>query len=72
METQIFIHAKNVISKKSSKKIYQNPSRFYNSVTNFKFQHKPKYHLPNQSTICTSFCKQIYFMHPFGLKGDMN
>jgi hypothetical protein len=23
----------------------QNPSRYYNSVTNIKFQHKPKYHL---------------------------
>jgi hypothetical protein len=35
---------KNIISKKSSKK-NQNPSRFYNFVTNLKFQHKPKYHL---------------------------
>jgi hypothetical protein len=32
-------------SKKSSKR-NQNPSRsYYNSITNFKFQHKPKYHL---------------------------
>jgi hypothetical protein len=23
----------------------QNPSRYYNSITNLKFQHKPKYHL---------------------------
>jgi len=23
----------------------KNPSRYYNSVTNLKFQHKPKYHL---------------------------
>jgi hypothetical protein len=23
----------------------QNPSRYYNSVTNLKVQHKPKYHL---------------------------
>jgi len=23
----------------------QNPSRHYNSITNLKFQHKPKYHL---------------------------
>jgi hypothetical protein len=23
----------------------KNPSRYYNSITNFKFQHKPKYHL---------------------------
>jgi hypothetical protein len=31
---------KNIILKKN-----QNPSRHYNSETNFKFQHKPKYHL---------------------------
>jgi hypothetical protein len=36
---------KNIIFKKSSKKT-QNPSRYYNSITNLKFQHKPKYHLP--------------------------
>jgi hypothetical protein len=35
---------KNMIFKKSSKKD-QNPSRYYNSITNLKFQHKPKYHL---------------------------
>jgi hypothetical protein len=23
----------------------QNPSRYYNSITNLKYQHKPKYHL---------------------------
>jgi hypothetical protein len=35
----------NIIFKKSSKR-NQNPSRYYyNSITNFKFQHKPKYHL---------------------------
>ncbi len=34
----------NVIFKKSSKR-NQNPSRYYNSVTNLKFQHKLKYHL---------------------------
>jgi hypothetical protein len=31
-------------SKKSSKR-NQNPSRYYNFVTNCKFQNKPKYHL---------------------------
>jgi hypothetical protein len=37
---------KNVIFKKSSSKRNQNPSRYYNSITNLKFQqHKPKYHL---------------------------
>jgi hypothetical protein len=35
---------KNIIFKKSSK-TNQNPSRYYNSTTNLKFQHKPKYHL---------------------------
>jgi hypothetical protein len=35
---------KNVIFKKSSKR-NENASRYYNSVTNLKFQHKPKYHL---------------------------
>jgi hypothetical protein len=32
------------LHKKSSKR-NQNPSRYYNSITNLKFQHKPKYHL---------------------------
>jgi hypothetical protein len=35
---------KNIIFEKSSKR-NQNPSRYYNSVTNLKFQHKPKYHI---------------------------
>jgi hypothetical protein len=36
---------KNVIFKKSSKS-KQNPSRYYNSITNLKLsQHKPRYHL---------------------------
>jgi len=35
---------KNVLVKKSSKE-NQNPSRYYNSTTNLKLQHKPKYHL---------------------------
>jgi hypothetical protein len=34
---------KNIIFKRSSKR-NQNPSRYYNSMINFKFQHKPKYH----------------------------
>jgi hypothetical protein len=29
---------------KSSKR-NQNPSKYYNSITNLKFEHKPKYHL---------------------------
>jgi hypothetical protein len=44
METQIFHHEKNIIFKKSSEKT-QNPSRYYDSITDLKFQHKPKYHL---------------------------
>jgi len=35
---------KNIIFKKSSTR-NQNPSRYYNSTTNLKFQLKPKYHL---------------------------
>jgi hypothetical protein len=35
---------KNIIFKKSFKR-NQNPSRYYNSITNLKFQHKPKYHV---------------------------
>jgi hypothetical protein len=35
---------KNIIFKKSSKR-NQNPSGYYISVTNLKFQQKPKYHL---------------------------
>jgi hypothetical protein len=35
---------KNIIFRKSSKR-NQNPSRYYNHITNLKFQHKPKYHL---------------------------
>jgi hypothetical protein len=34
----------NLKKKKSSKK-NQNPSRNHNSITNLKFQHKPKYRL---------------------------
>jgi hypothetical protein len=35
---------KNIMFKKSSQR-NQNPSRYYyNSITNLKFQHKPKYH----------------------------
>ncbi len=30
---------------KNSSKRNQNPSRYYNYITNLKFQHKPKYHL---------------------------
>jgi hypothetical protein len=34
----------NIIFKTSSER-NQNPSRYYNSITNLKFQHKPKYRL---------------------------
>ncbi len=42
----LFHHAKIYpIFKKKSSKRNQNFSRYYNSITNLKFQHKPKYHL---------------------------
>jgi hypothetical protein len=45
METQIFHHAKIYLTfKKKSSKRNQNPLDYYNSITNLKFQHKPKYH----------------------------
>jgi hypothetical protein len=37
METQIFHYAKIIILKKCSKR-NQNPSRYYNSITDLKFQ----------------------------------
>jgi hypothetical protein len=36
---------KNIIYKKKSSKRNQKPSRYYNFITNLKFEHKPKYHL---------------------------
>jgi hypothetical protein len=39
-----FIMQKYNLQKKASKR-NQNPSRYYNSITNLKFQNKPKYHL---------------------------
>jgi len=39
-----FTMQKYNLKKKPSKR-NQNPSRSYNSITNVKFQHKPKYHL---------------------------
>jgi hypothetical protein len=41
---KIFHHAKIIIFKTLSKR-NQNPSRYYNSITNLKFQYEPKYHL---------------------------
>jgi hypothetical protein len=41
METQIFSPCQNIIFKKSSKR-NQNPSRYYNSITNLKLQPNPK------------------------------
>jgi hypothetical protein len=45
MKTQIFHHAKIYSSNQSSSKRNQNPSIYNNSITNVKFQNKPKYHL---------------------------
>jgi hypothetical protein len=42
-----FHHAKIQSSRKNPLKETKNPSRYYNSVTNLKFQNKPKYHLSN-------------------------
>jgi hypothetical protein len=42
--SKYFTMQKIIIFKKSSKG-NQNPSRYCNSVTNLKFQHKPKYHV---------------------------
>jgi hypothetical protein len=45
METQIIHHAKKKNLQKKSSKRNQNPSTYHNnSITNLKFQHKPKYH----------------------------
>jgi len=41
---------KSIIFQKSSKR-NQNPSRYYNSITNLKFQHKPKHHLSKNPQI---------------------
>jgi hypothetical protein len=40
--SNIFHHAKTKSSKNLLKET-KNPSRYYNSITNLKFQHKPKY-----------------------------
>ncbi len=45
METQIFHHEKIYQIFKISSERNQNLSRYYNFVTNLKFQHKQKYHL---------------------------
>jgi hypothetical protein len=44
-EFQYFTLQKYNLQKKSSKR-NQNPSRYHNSKTNLKFQHKPKVHIP--------------------------
>jgi hypothetical protein len=36
---------KNILIFKKSSKRSQNPSKYYNSITNLKFQHKPKCHV---------------------------
>jgi hypothetical protein len=44
MEIQIFQHAKNIIFQKILLKKSKS-LRYHNSITNLKFQHKPKYHI---------------------------
>ncbi len=46
---KIISPCKNLNFQKSSKR-NQNPSRYYNSMTNLKFQHKPNYHLFKKSS----------------------
>jgi hypothetical protein len=48
MEIQYFTMQKYNLKKKSFKRI-RNPSRYHNSITNLKFEHKLKYHLSNSS-----------------------
>jgi hypothetical protein len=45
METQIFHHAKLSQSSKNALKETKSLQDIINSITNLKFQHKPKYHL---------------------------
>jgi hypothetical protein len=45
MKTQIFHLAKIKSSKHPLKRNQKNPSRYYNSIPNLKFGHKPEYHL---------------------------
>jgi hypothetical protein len=47
-EFKYFTMQKYSLPKKSSKR-NQNPSSYHNSITNLKFQHKPKYHLSKSS-----------------------
>ncbi len=49
-ENSNILPCRNIIFKKSSKK-HSNPSRYYNSITNLKFQHKPKYQLSKNPPI---------------------
>jgi len=41
----------NVQKISSTKKKPKNPSRYYNSITNLKVEHKPKYHLSKNPPI---------------------
>jgi len=42
MEIQVFHHVKNTIFKKNPLQETRNPSRYHNSISNLKSQHKPK------------------------------
>jgi hypothetical protein len=42
----------NIIFKQSSKRI-QNPSKYFDSVTNLKFQHEPKYQKCFHPALCS-------------------
>jgi hypothetical protein len=45
MEIQILHTMQKYNLQKNHLKETQNPSRYYNSITNLKYQHKPKYHV---------------------------
>jgi hypothetical protein len=48
---EYFIEQKIESSQKKISKRNQNPSRYYNSITNLKFQHKPKSSYKNRPII---------------------
>jgi hypothetical protein len=66
MEIQMISPYKNTIFEKRKRKSSQNPSKYHNSGTDPKFQHKPKYHL---SKILISKLKYLYHFSN-GLEGQ--
>ncbi len=56
-------------SPKKSSKRNQNPSRYYNYITNLKFQHKPKYIIFQKSSYKT---RPIYYYYYLGAKNPLS